>query len=102
MQIFNSFFGLIKALAILMRYNVMPYNSKINGKNVVLALQALGPTYIKLGQSLSSRVDILGENIATQLLSLCDKVPPFSNISAISIIESELSEKVEILFSEFI
>ena len=79
----------------------MPYNSKINGKNVVLALQALGPTYIKLGQSLSSRVDILGENIATQLLSLCDKVPPFSNISAISIIESELSEKVEILFSEF-
>lgn len=65
------------------------------------ALTALGPAYIKFGQILSTRPDIVGEELAEQLKYLQDKLPPFSMEEARAMIWSELGAPVEALFSEF-
>ena len=65
------------------------------------ALSALGPAYIKFGQILSTRPDIVGDDLAKQLRILQDKLPPFPTSQARRIIEIELGEKIETLFSEF-
>lgn len=65
------------------------------------ALTALGPAYIKFGQILSTRPDLVGDDLATQLRVLQDKLPPFSTNLARASIESELGQPVEQLFSEF-
>ena len=65
------------------------------------ALSALGPAYIKFGQILSTRPDIVGDDLAKQLRILQDKLPPFPTSQAKRIIEMELGAKIETLFSEF-
>ena len=54
------------------------------------ALTALGPAYIKFGQILSTRPDIVGDELATQLKYLQDKLPPFPTDVAKAMIEAEL------------
>ena len=68
---------------------------------VTRALTALGPAYIKFGQILSTRPDIVGEDLAEQLKYLQDKLPPFSMEEARAMVASELGAPVETLFSEF-
>ena len=68
---------------------------------VTRALTALGPAYIKFGQILSTRPDIVGEDLAEQLKYLQDKLPPFSMEEACAMVASELGAPVETLFSEF-
>lgn len=51
---------------------------------------SLGPAYIKLGQALSIRPDILSPAAMNELQKLCDKVPSFDNEVAMSVIEDEL------------
>ncbi|MFL2789747.1 MAG: 2-polyprenylphenol 6-hydroxylase [Paracoccaceae bacterium] len=65
------------------------------------ALSALGPAYIKFGQILSTRPDIVGDDLAKQLRILQDKLPPFPTSQAKRTIEMELGAKIETLFSEF-
>ena len=65
------------------------------------ALTALGPAYIKFGQILSTRPDIVGEELAEQLKYLQDKLPAFSIDEARQMIAAELGAPVEALFSEF-
>ncbi|MFP7569309.1 2-polyprenylphenol 6-hydroxylase [Marivita sp. S2033] len=65
------------------------------------ALTALGPAYIKFGQVLSTRPDVVGEELATQMRVLQDKLPPFSIAEAKQTIESELGVPVDSLFSHF-
>ncbi len=65
------------------------------------ALTALGPAYIKFGQVLSTRPDVVGDELAVQLRVLQDKLPPFSSSVAKQMVESELDAPVETLFSEF-
>jgi ubiquinone biosynthesis protein len=65
------------------------------------ALTALGPAYIKFGQILSTRPDIVGDELALQLKYLQDKLPPFSSKIAQTIIESELGQPIAAIFSEF-
>ncbi|MCC6002074.1 MAG: 2-polyprenylphenol 6-hydroxylase [Pararhodobacter sp.] len=65
------------------------------------ALTALGPAYIKFGQILSTRPDIVGEELANQLRYLQDQLPPFSTAEARAIIESELELPLESLFDSF-
>ncbi|MEO0678175.1 MAG: 2-polyprenylphenol 6-hydroxylase, partial [Pseudomonadota bacterium] len=62
------------------------------------ALTALGPAYIKFGQILSTRPDVVGEEIAVQLRVLQDKLPPFSMREAKATIESELGIRVDDTF----
>jgi ubiquinone biosynthesis protein len=65
------------------------------------ALTALGPAYIKFGQVLSTRPDIVGDDLAQQLKYLQDKLPPFPTRTARAMIEAELGIPVADLFSEF-
>ncbi len=68
-------------------------NQNIN-KNEELcnSIQKMGTTFIKLGQFLSTRPDIIGDEIARKLENLQDKLPPFSNDEAKKIIKKELGE----------
>lgn len=65
-----------------------------------MALEELGPTYIKLGQILSTRPDLIPVDFLQELSSLQDKVPPFP-AAARKIIENELEVGIDILFSQF-
>ncbi|MCB1925157.1 MAG: ubiquinone biosynthesis regulatory protein kinase UbiB [Gammaproteobacteria bacterium] len=65
------------------------------------ALEDLGPIYVKFGQILSTRRDLLPDDIAIELAKLQDQVPPFSGAHAKAIIEKSLGKPVEQLFAAF-
>ncbi|MEL6103120.1 MAG: 2-polyprenylphenol 6-hydroxylase [Pseudomonadota bacterium] len=65
------------------------------------ALTALGPAYIKFGQVLSTRPDVVGDELAQQLRVLQDKLPPFSISEAKAEIQRELGVSPDVIFSEF-
>ena len=65
------------------------------------ALTALGPAYIKFGQVLSTRPDVVGDELAKQLRVLQDKLPPFSTEIAKQSIAQELGENADVIFSDF-
>lgn len=67
---------------------------------VVRAIAALGPAYIKFGQILSTRPDVVGADLAQDLRILQDKLPPFSMHEAKAAIESELGAPIETIFSD--
>jgi len=71
------------------------------GHRLRLALQELGPVYVKFGQILSTRRDLLPVDIADELASLQDDVPPFPSDQARAIIESELRSTIAELFGQF-
>lgn len=64
------------------------------------ALTALGPAYIKFGQILSTRPDVVGEGLAEQLKYLQDKLPPFPVETARQMIEAELGLPVDQVFAD--
>jgi len=65
------------------------------------ALTALGPAYIKFGQVLSTRPDVVGDELAVQLRVLQDKLPPFPIAQAKAEVTRELGRDVDSIFSEF-
>ncbi|WP_417578642.1 ubiquinone biosynthesis regulatory protein kinase UbiB [Nitrincola sp.] len=66
-----------------------------------LALEALGPVFIKFGQMLSTRRDLLPDDIAVELARLQDNVPPFPSARARTIIETSLGCSVSEIFQTF-
>jgi len=76
-------------------------NELTRGARLRLALQDLGPIFIKFGQLLSTRRDLLPEDIADELMMLQDRVPPFESEKAIALIESQLGAKINDVFSRF-
>jgi aarF domain-containing kinase len=60
----------------------------------------LGPFFIKLGQALSIRPDILSPKAMVELQKLCDKVPSYDNKLAMATIAKELGKPVDEIFSE--
>ncbi len=71
------------------------------GERIRLALEALGPIFVKFGQVLSMRRDLLPEDIANELAKLQDQVPPFSNAESRRLIEEALGQPIEEIFSSF-
>ncbi len=66
-----------------------------------LFLKYSGPSFIKLGQILSVRQDLVGEKIATTLASFCDDLPPFSNRKLKRILQQEFGQAFEKNFTNF-
>lgn len=74
---------------------------KRKGECLATAIERLGPTFIKLGQAVSTRSDLVGEDIAKDLAGLRDNLAPFPSSIARKIIEDEFKQKIELLFPEF-
>jgi len=70
-------------------------------ERIRMALEELGPTYVKLGQILSSRPDLVAADFIQEFSKLQDKVPPFPFIDAKEIIQSELGSTLGSLFDYF-
>jgi ubiquinone biosynthesis protein len=71
------------------------------GQRLARALQELGPTFIKFGQSLATRADLFGERFATDLAELQDRLPPFDGAIARELIENELGDSISVFFDQF-
>jgi ubiquinone biosynthesis protein len=71
------------------------------GARLRRALEELGPVFIKFGQMLSTRRDLLSEDIANELAKLQDNVPPFPQEQSVAIIEHALGKPVTELFASF-
>ena len=67
--------------------------NKSEGKRLSESLESMGTTFIKLGQFLATRPDIIGDNLSKQLENLQDKLPPFSLIQAKEIIKNDLGQE---------
>lgn len=65
------------------------------------ALEELGPIFVKFGQVLSTRPDLLPDDIALELTRLQDDVPPFSGQLAIDVIEQAYGESIDVHFAKF-
>ncbi|XP_050217578.1 uncharacterized protein LOC126668416 [Mercurialis annua] len=81
-------------------------NKKVKENEVTRAIElreivtSLGPAYIKLGQALSIRPDILSPSAMTELQKLCDKVPSFPDDIAMALIEEEFGQPWHEIYSE--
>jgi len=88
---------LIKVLFFLVGFNFHNKENDTNnlspGKKLCNALQGMGTTFIKLGQFLATRPDIIGENMAKELEKLQDKLPAFDLIKSRNILRNELGEQ---------
>src|SRR3990167_7094122 len=122
MKFFTRFLRLIRINFVLMRYNIdeivldnhwftpirffiylNPFywliRKKLSrGKRIRLALETLGPIFVKAGQILSTRRDLLPDDIADELALLQDRVPPFCGEKAIAIIEDSLKLPIHDVF----
>ncbi len=75
--------------------------ARSRGERLRLALTEMGPVFIKFGQIVSTRRDLVPTDIADQLALLQDRVPPFPGAEARAIVERELQQPVGELFSRF-
>ncbi len=71
------------------------------GQRLAAALQRLGPSFIKVGQTLSTRADLMGEEVAADLAGLRDRLPPFPAAVARATVAGDLGLPVEMLFASF-
>lgn len=113
------FIKLVKAGALTLLINKNFFNKRINltlkffnlifykpnkdevGKKLLRCLTDLGPGYIKFGQALSTRPDLVDKNICEYLKKLQDDIKPFSSTIAKKIIEVESQNLIENVFSSF-
>jgi len=119
----NSFIRLVNIQRILVRYGLdeliekthflrplrfvfflLPRAKKIDaplGERIRLALIELGPIFVKFGQALSTRRDLLPPDIADELAMLQDRVPPFPGSEAVAILESVYGKPLDDVFKRF-
>ena len=77
------------------------HKEKSQAQRLRLCLEALGPVYIKFGQMLSTRRDLLSVELAKELGQLQDNVPPFDSNEAIALISQNLQSPIEDVFDDF-
>ena len=95
-----------RSLKVISKLLVVPFKyfglkGDLNQPPILRSLTALGPAYIKFGQLLSTRPDVVGLKLADELKVLQDALPPFSQKKAIETIEKELGVKLDEIFSNF-
>ena len=87
--------------------HVLPWNwwrdirSQPRGARIRLALESLGPIFVKFGQTLSTRRDLLPDDIAIELAKLQDRVPPFPGQQAVALVEAAYGQPLQTVFSDF-
>jgi ubiquinone biosynthesis protein len=82
-------------------WRIFPAPKTSRSERLRLALEELGPIFVKFGQALSTRRDLLPDDFAEELALLQDQVPPFPSEQSVAIIESALGKPVRELFAEF-
>ena len=82
-------------------WRLFPEPDMGRGERIRLALEELGPVFVKFGQMLSTRRDLIAPDIIDDLEKLQDQVPPFPSDQAIAIVESALSRPVSELYADF-
>ncbi len=82
-------------------WNWRAQSTKPRGERIRLALEELGPIFIKLGQAISTRKDLLPEDISVELIKLQDDCPPFDKQHSIKIIEQGLKKTIKESFASF-
>ena len=87
---------LVKILFKILSFSFTPKNlnslNKDEGERLSSSLESMGTTFIKLGQFLATRPDIIGEELSKKLENLQDKLPPFSLIQAKDIMKNDLGD----------
>lgn len=94
-------FGYLKTIITFLFPRYRGIRQKTPGERLALALEKLGPAFIKLGQTLATRVDLIGADIADDLRRLQDRLPPFSYELAKKRIEGELGKPLGDLYTDF-
>ncbi len=94
-------FGLGRQVALLVKLASWRKAPGRPGERLAAALTELGPSFIKFGQTLSTRSDLLGEEVAADLSGLQDRLEPFPGAEARATIEQELGLPVDVLFASF-
>ena len=85
----SNLIGYKKYLFFLFPWNILTFKKKINiAENIRLICEELGPIFVKLGQMISTRKDLLSEDIAMELAKLQDHVTPFDGGIAKKLIEN--------------
>ncbi|MDO8607061.1 MAG: 2-polyprenylphenol 6-hydroxylase [Phaeospirillum sp.] len=97
----EEYLPLARHLSAVLRAGKPPVGTGRPGERLADALTELGPSFIKLGQALSTRADLLGEEMAADLSGLQDKLPPFPAAEARAIIEEELGGPLDRHYSSF-
>ena len=120
-RVFLNSYRLLRVIRVLGRYGVLPnpeghstaarlavalFQSPKDfeesfGARLAAALQELGPSFVKFGQSLAVRADLIGAQSADELAKLQDQLPPFDGDAAIAIVEAELNKGINELFDRF-
>ena len=95
------FFRPIRFLLFLLPWHWFRTVEISHGARIRQTLEDLGPIFVKFGQALSTRRDLLSTDIADELAKLQDQVPPFSGEIAKEIIEKALKQSVKEAFAEF-
>lgn len=96
-----STWRIFKISLILNPWNYLKRNKLNRAVRLRLAFEALGPIFIKFGQALSTRRDLLPDDLSNELTKLQDKVPPFSSKQAVQVIEKTFKQSINELFSSF-
>ncbi|CAA7052030.1 unnamed protein product [Microthlaspi erraticum] len=103
LEVFSTF--MVAAIRLRTSASDKGKNLEASGQNFGIVLKEtmlhLGPTFIKVGQSLSTRPDLIGTEVSKALSELHDRIPPFPWPEAVKIIEEELGAPVESFFSNF-
>ncbi len=86
---------------VILRQEAVGQPGMTTARRMRLALQDLGPSFIKFGQVISTRPDLIPQDIIDELEHLQEQVPPFDSDVAIALVESELHSSLESLFSSF-
>ncbi|SHK24904.1 ubiquinone biosynthesis regulatory protein kinase UbiB [Halomonas caseinilytica] len=91
----------LRGLFLVSPLRLIPTGPRCRGERLRLALETLGPIFIKFGQVLSTRRDLLPPDIADELKRLQDQVPPFPGEQASALVEQELGMSLDEAFVRF-
>ena len=95
------FFRPLRLLGLINPFNWFRSSRLSQGERLRLCIESLGPIFIKFGQLLATRRDLLPDDIVDELEKLLDQVPPFPLIQARAIVEQQLGMPIDQAFASF-